>query len=56
MQEARATTGEAYRQYQRIKPLEAEGTAAKSLLDERKRKRIPQRHAWPPSSHGWPIG
>lgn len=38
MQEAQATTDEAYRQYQRIKPLAAEGTAAESLLDERKRQ------------------
>jgi membrane fusion protein (multidrug efflux system) len=38
MEEARATTNEAYRQYQRIKPLAAEGTAAASLLDERQRQ------------------
>ena len=38
LEEARATAGEAYRQYQRIKPLAEEGTAAQSLLDERKRQ------------------
>jgi membrane fusion protein (multidrug efflux system) len=38
LEEARATAGEAYRQYQRIKPLAEEGTAARSLLDERKRQ------------------
>jgi membrane fusion protein (multidrug efflux system) len=37
LEEARATVNEAWRQYQRIKPLVSEGTAAKSLLDERKR-------------------
>jgi membrane fusion protein (multidrug efflux system) len=38
MQEARATTNEAYRQYQRIKPLASEGTAAESVLDQRQRE------------------
>ena len=38
LEEASATVNEAYRQYQRIKPLANEGTAAKSLLDERKRE------------------
>jgi membrane fusion protein (multidrug efflux system) len=38
LQEARATANEAYRQYQRIIPLASEGTAAKSLLDERQRE------------------
>ena len=38
LEEASATANEAYRQYQRIKPLATEGTAAKSLLDERKRE------------------
>jgi len=38
LEEARATVNEARRQYQRIKSLEAEGTAAKSLLDERQRE------------------
>jgi len=38
LEEARATAGEAYRQYQRIKPLAEEGTAAQSLLDERQRQ------------------
>jgi len=37
LEEASATVNEARRQYQRIKPLVSEGTAAKSLLDERKR-------------------
>jgi membrane fusion protein (multidrug efflux system) len=37
LEEANATINEAWRQYQRIKPLASEGTAAKSLLDERKR-------------------
>lgn len=37
LEEARANASEAYRQFQRIKSLEAEGTAAKSLLDERQR-------------------
>jgi membrane fusion protein (multidrug efflux system) len=38
LEEAHATANEAKRQYQRIKSLEAQGTAAKSLLDERKRE------------------
>lgn len=38
LQEARATAAEARRQYERVKSLEAEGTAAKSLLDERQRE------------------
>ena len=38
LEEASATVNEAYRQYQRIKPLANEGTAARSLLDERKRE------------------
>jgi membrane fusion protein (multidrug efflux system) len=38
LQEASATVNEARRQYLRIKPLAAEGTAAKSLLDERQRE------------------
>lgn len=38
LEEARATSGEAYRQYQRVLSLETQGTAAKSLLDERKRE------------------
>ena len=38
MEEARSTSNEAYRQYQRIKSLAADGTAAESLLDERKRQ------------------
>jgi membrane fusion protein (multidrug efflux system) len=38
LEEARATVDEAQRQYQRIVSLEAQGTAAKSLLDERKRE------------------
>lgn len=37
LEEARATVSEAQRQFQRIKSLEAEGTAARSLLDERQR-------------------
>jgi membrane fusion protein (multidrug efflux system) len=37
LEEARATVSEAQRQFQRIKSLEAEGTAAKALLDERQR-------------------
>lgn len=38
LEEARATLNEAKRQYQRIKSLEAQGTAAKSLLDQRNRE------------------
>ncbi|MDX2457233.1 MAG: efflux RND transporter periplasmic adaptor subunit [Gammaproteobacteria bacterium] len=38
LEEASATVNEASRQYQRIKPLASEGTAAKSLLDERQRE------------------
>ena len=38
LEEARATLNEAQRQYQRIKSLESEGTAAKALLDERQRE------------------
>jgi membrane fusion protein (multidrug efflux system) len=38
LEEASSIVNEAYRQYQRIKPLAAEGTAAKSLLDERQRE------------------
>lgn len=38
LEEARATTGEAWRQYQRVLSLETQGTAARSLLDERKRE------------------
>ncbi len=38
LKEARATVNEAKRQYQRIKSLEAQGTAAKSLLDQRNRE------------------
>jgi membrane fusion protein (multidrug efflux system) len=37
LEEASATVNEARRQYQRIKSLEAEGTAAKALIDERQR-------------------
>ncbi len=36
--EARATASEARRQYERIRSLEAKGTAAKALLDERRRE------------------
>ncbi|MGD2112785.1 MAG: efflux RND transporter periplasmic adaptor subunit [Gammaproteobacteria bacterium] len=38
LEEARATVNEARRQYQRIRSLEAEGTAAKATLDERQRE------------------
>jgi membrane fusion protein (multidrug efflux system) len=38
LEEARATVNEAKRQYQRIQSLEEQGTAAKALLDERKRE------------------
>lgn len=38
LEEASATVNEASRQYQRIKPLASEGSAAKSLLDERQRE------------------
>ncbi len=38
LEEANATANEARRQYQRIKSLEAEGTAAKALVDERQRE------------------
>jgi membrane fusion protein (multidrug efflux system) len=38
LEEARATVGEARRQYERVKSLESSGTAAKSLLDERRRE------------------
>lgn len=38
LEEARATVNEAWRQYQRIKSLESEGTAAKATLDERQRE------------------
>jgi membrane fusion protein (multidrug efflux system) len=38
LEEARATVEEAKRQYERVKSLEAQGTAAKSLLDERRRQ------------------
>lgn len=38
LDEARVTAAEARRQYERIKSLEATGTAAKSLLDERLRE------------------
>ncbi len=38
LEEARATVNEARRQYERIRSLEASGTAAKSVLDERKRE------------------
>ncbi len=38
LEEARATVNEAERQYQRIRSLEAEGTAAKAVLDERQRE------------------
>ncbi len=38
LEEARATVNEAWRQFQRIKSLESEGTAARSLLDERQRE------------------
>lgn len=38
LEEATSTANEARRQYQRIKPLAAEGTAAQSLLDQRQRE------------------
>jgi membrane fusion protein (multidrug efflux system) len=38
LEEARATVAEAGRQYQRVKSLAAQGTASKSLLDERHRE------------------
>ena len=38
LEEARATADEAYRQFQRVLSLETQGTAAKSLLDERRRE------------------
>lgn len=38
LEEASATANEARRQYQRIKPLASEGTAAQSLLDQRQRE------------------
>ena len=39
LEEARATVREARQQYARVKSLEAQGTAARSLLDERRRER-----------------
>ena len=38
LEEAKALTAEAQRQYRRVKSLESQGTAAKSLLDERQRE------------------
>ena len=38
LEEARALKDESYRQYQRVKSLESQGTAARSLLDERRRE------------------
>lgn len=38
LEEARALKDEAYRQYRRVQSLAAQGTAAKSLLDERRRE------------------
>lgn len=38
LEEARALKEEGYRQFQRVQALEAQGTAAKSLLDERRRE------------------
>jgi membrane fusion protein (multidrug efflux system) len=38
LEEATATVSEAGRQYQRIKPLASEGTAAQAVLDERQRE------------------
>ncbi len=38
LEEARALKDEGYRQFQRVQSLEAQGTAAKSLLDERRRE------------------
>jgi membrane fusion protein (multidrug efflux system) len=38
LEEAQATVAEAHRQYQRVKSLESQGTAARSLLDERRRE------------------
>jgi membrane fusion protein (multidrug efflux system) len=38
LEEAKALVAEAERQYRRVKSLEAQGTAAKSLLDERRRE------------------
>jgi len=38
LEEARALTDEADRQYRRVKSLAAQGTAARSLLDERRRQ------------------
>jgi membrane fusion protein (multidrug efflux system) len=38
LEEAKALVAEAERQYRRVKSLEAQGTAAKSLLDERQRE------------------
>lgn len=37
LEEARATVAEAQRQYRRVESLEAQGTAAKSLLDQQRR-------------------
>jgi membrane fusion protein (multidrug efflux system) len=38
LEEAKALTAEAERQYRRVRSLESQGTAAKSLLDERRRE------------------
>jgi len=38
LEEAHASSREAYRQYKRVMSLETQGTAAKSLLDERRRE------------------
>jgi membrane fusion protein (multidrug efflux system) len=38
LEEARALKDEGYRQFRRVQSLEAQGTAAKSLLDERRRE------------------
>jgi membrane fusion protein (multidrug efflux system) len=38
LEEASALKDESYRQYQRVKSLESQGTAARSLLDERRRE------------------
>jgi len=38
LEEARATVDEAHSQYERVKSLASQGTAAQSLLDERRRE------------------
>lgn len=56
LEEARATVGEAHRQYQRIQSLAAREPPPSPCSTNASGNGKPRAPVWPPSSHGWPTG